>query len=254
MPVLVTSSVIDDSPDEVGEWIPTRGEIIEIDEKISSNGLNRLRTRRHPGSTFDPLYTVHDIFPTTRKICPRTFLEGRFDDILLHACSQGDVPVVSYLLPMYVQYFSIDRLIGRRYDRGRLHELSYDKLSLLHAAAESLEVDVIEVLLSAGANVNVQTGWSITPLISALFVTRLEGVRCTRTVACLLDAGANVNCRDADGLTPLMYAARYEDCMDAVPMLIEAGANPYAMDNEGCTALHHSCIWGNAQRVLLSIC
>ena len=70
-------------------------------------------------------------------------------------------------------------------------KLSNDKLSLLHAAAEGSKVDVIKLLLSAGANVNYQSRWSITPLISALLhLYKEQRPPCRMTLICLIDSGA----------------------------------------------------------------
>ena len=106
-------------------------------------------------------------------------------------------------------------------------------------------MNVIKILLSAGANVNNRSQWSISPLISALNIDLCvdEGLRYQGTVACLIDSGANVNCRDADGMTPLMYAAsRFEYGVGLIQLLMKAGASPYSIDGEGYTALHHACV------------
>ena len=104
-------------------------------------------------------------------------------------------------------------------------------------------MDLIKLLLLAGANVNNQNRWSIMPLLSAfLNPYDMGGSLCRMTLACLIDSGANVNCRDADGKTPLMYAAKFGDGAELAQMLIQAGADPYAIDNEGFTVLHHSCL------------
>ena len=124
-----------------------------------------------------------------------------------------------------------------------------DKVSLMHAAAEGLQLYVIKLLLSVGANVNNPSKWLISPLMSALMHAWSDR-RSQRTVAFLINSGANVNCRDADGMTPLMYAAsRLVMGVDFVQMLINAGANPYLIDNEGHTTLHHAC-WGNCTKVV----
>ena len=60
-------------------------------------------------------------------------------------------------------------------------------------------MDVLKLLLSAGANVNNSSKWIVSPLISALLHSgRDKGLR--KVVVCLIDSGANVNCGDADGM------------------------------------------------------
>ena len=231
--------------DKVAEWIPTQQDVIKAYNNLSPTRQNVKKQAK-----------VRDIVPKSRKIGKRTFVEGCFDAVLLLACRAGNVPVVSYLLTIYLQFFSIDTLIDRLsayfgcidhpflYGSKRLarfKQLQCDKISLLHAAVEGLQLDVIKLLLSAGANVNIPSKWSITPLISALMRAHRRSVHGQTMVTCLIDSGANVNCRDADGMTPLMYAA-LRNCGNFVQMLITAGANPYQMDNEGFTALHHACV------------
>ena len=159
-----------------------------------------------------------DIIPTSRKIGKRTFLEGCFNIILLLACWIGNVQVVSYLLPSYIQYFSIDTLIDKLevYDFKRapalygskemacFEDVTSDKVSLLHAAAHGFKLCIIKLLLWAGANVNNPSKWLVSPLISALKQSSTT-VNCKESVTCLIESGANVNYSDADGMTPLMY-------------------------------------------------
>jgi ankyrin repeat protein len=56
------------------------------------------------------------------------------------------------------------------------------------------------------------------------------------TVQVLLSAGAEVNVRDKNGMTPLMWAARWGDT-PRVEALVEAGGKVDARDTNGRTAL-----------------
>ena len=222
---LLVVAEIHDSSDEVGEWIPTQPDVV----KACNDLRHSQNVKKQP--------QVRDIIPTSHKIGKRTFVEGCFDAILLVACWSGNVPVVSYLLTSYIQHFSIDTLVDKLatqidhapilYPSGkmkaRFQQLQTDKVSLLHAAAEGLQLDVIKLLLSAGANVNNPSKWSITPLISALNGVKVcsNARSCRKTLACLIDSGANVNCRCADGMTPLMYAA-VKGLVDELKVLIKS--------------------------------
>ena len=231
----------------MGEWIPTRQEFLQLYKDVP----------KHVRRTYSVRPPVFDIIPTSSKIGKRTFVEGCLDVVLLLACWSGNIANVSYLLTIYIQYFSIDTLIDKCTSVGdferspvfrqtramaRFEQATCDKVSLLHAAAETIELYVIKLLVSAGANVNTPSKWLISPLMSAL-MHEWPDRRTESTVAFLINSGANVNCRDADGMTPLMYAvSRVGSSVVLVQMLRKAGANPYPIDNEGYTALHHACL------------
>ena len=180
------------SSDEVREWIPTRKEFRQVYKNVRMTG-----NKPH----------ISRIIPTSRKIGRRTFVEGCFDAVLMVACWSGNVPIVSYLLTIYLQFFSIDTLIDKLspslggapvFDNSKgvacLRQVACDKVSLLHAAAEGMQLDVIKLLLSAGANVNNPSKWLISPLMSVLLCSGLDIRTVCRhrdTVACLIDSGAN---------------------------------------------------------------
>ena len=102
---------------------------------------------------------VCDIIWKSGKIGKCTFAESCFDAVLLLACWAGNVPVMSYLLTSYKQYFSIDTLIdtlsGYNFKFtlygcngiARFTQLKCDNVCLLHAAAEGLRVDFPKLLL-----------------------------------------------------------------------------------------------------------
>ena len=94
--------LMDGSSDEVGEWIPTQQDVTKACNYLSRTGQ---KVKEQP--------KVRDIVPTSRKVGKRTFVEGCFDAVLLLACWSGNVPVVSYLLAIYLQFFSIDTLIDK---------------------------------------------------------------------------------------------------------------------------------------------
>jgi hypothetical protein len=92
--------------------------------------------------------------------------------------------------------------------------------------------DVIELLLSLGADPNAPCDDERAPLIVALTSqTPLS------TIQALLHAGANPNTADGFGMTPLMHASKNSD-IEIVKALLAAGADVNAADKLGTTALH----------------
>jgi len=105
---------------------------------------------------------------------------------------------------------------------------SYGKTALIFAANRDItgenSVEICDILLRYGAEVNVRTDDSynngITPLLVATH-TKND----IKVVKSLVDAGANVNVRDKKGWTPLMTAAS-NSLTQVVKFLLEEGADP----------------------------
>ena len=98
-----------------------------------------------------------------------------------------------------------------------------DGMTALHWAARADDVETVQLLIRAGANVSAANRYGITPL--SLAATNGNAV-IART---LLKAGANANAVTGDGETVLMTAA-HTGSADVVNALLERGANVNATE------------------------
>jgi ankyrin repeat protein len=112
-------------------------------------------------------------------------------------------------------------LIARRDERGE---------TPLHWAAKSNSMDVAELLISKGADVNAEDKYGNTPL----FVAAKSNSR--DVVELLIAKGINVNAEDKYGNTPLLVAAQSKS-KDVAELLIAKGVNVNAEDKYGNTPL-----------------
>jgi ankyrin repeat protein len=110
--------------------------------------------------------------------------------------------------------------------------------ALVEAIIEGQE-PISRLLISRGADVNARdlSGYSAgeTPLI----VAAMKGK--TEIAAMLIAKGAKVNMKTKDGQTALIYAARAPEDRSAIAkLLIENGADMNVEDNTGMTALTYA--------------
>lgn len=125
----------------------------------------------------------------------------------------------------------------------------------IHAAANAGQVDVLRVLLQAGAQPNVIDGRGRTPLIAACSMCPSETAQPLLTVVeVLLEAGALPRLADDDGRVPLHGAARL-GADDAIEVLVTAAPGTLThADKDGVSPLCLAAMEGHesAVRVLLS--
>ncbi|HKO98407.1 MAG TPA: ankyrin repeat domain-containing protein [Pyrinomonadaceae bacterium] len=98
---------------------------------------------------------------------------------------------------------------------------------------EDATSDLIWDLVNAGADLKLKDKHGNTTLIEIADTNNLDALRT------LLDAGADVNAKNADGETALMRAAS-EGLVNNVRALVLAGADLNAVDNEKVNALAHA--------------
>ena len=106
-----------------------------------------------------------------------------------------------------------------------------DNVTALHLAAAEDNVEMMQMLLKAGADVNAKTSGGFTPLHWA------ASKNCVRSAELLTVVGADVNAASEHGVTPLHWAA-YRNSTEMVNLLIKSGADISVKTDEGFTPLH----------------
>ena len=160
---------------------------------------------------------------------------------ILTAIVEDDRPTVKKLL-------ASDRgLATSLIDKARLYKSKilhwiYVKDTALHLAAAGYRVEIVRLLLDAGANPNARANHRQSgPLHYAAdgYVSGPNSIdnRQVKTIECLLDAGAEINAQDKNGASPLHRAVRTR-CAAAVKYLLERGAVATMMNKPGSTPFH----------------
>ena len=159
------------------------------------------------------------------------------DDQLFDAVEQGDAKRVSDLLEK-----GADANAQDRYDRTPLL-----CLCVCEKGESPAVIEVFEVLIKAGADVNVKYAHDDMPLHHAAMHFENPVV-----IEAMLAKGANVKAKNVYGETPLHYAAMCNANPAVSEALLEKGADANAKDNNGKTPLFHAEMH-NANPVVIDV-
>jgi ankyrin repeat protein len=116
---------------------------------------------------------------------------------------------------------------------------------------ETSLLEMVELLVSRGANVNAKNKFNYTPLHKAVF-SFIEDKRkekdCEKILNLLLEKGANPDNQDGNGNTPLMTSVQK---ITAAKMLVAKGANVNIQNFNGETALMYAVKGGLIKVVII---
>src|SRR5258707_13514617 len=159
-------------------------------------------------------------------------------DTLLRAILDDDRPRVKDLLK------ADDALVTRLVDEAKLYESKifhwiYVGDTALHLAAAGYRVEIVRVLLAAGADPNAARNHRQSGPLHYAADGYINGPdwdpnRQVKTIRCLLDAGPDINAQDKNGATPLHRAVRTR-CAAGVHCLLDAGREPMLKNKSGAT-------------------
>ena len=125
--------------------------------------------------------------------------------------------------------FRTDNNINKRSDYVLLEQELKDFFTIKQQAAGQAVIEIIDSLISAGADINMPYENASTPLHLVANYTDTFSLTILRH---LISNGANVNVKNILGNTPLFIAYRVGN-EEAIKMLLEAGADPLIRNNKG---------------------
>lgn len=148
----------------------------------------------------------------------------QIDNLLIRACQNGQKGVVASFL--------------KRNDKN-LDYVDNNGFSALHYACAKGTRDIIKMLITHGADVNLTSNRGITPLHLAVKTGNKEIIKM------LVNEGADINATDNSGESVIIYGIKAGKT-DAVRFMKELGADITIADNEGRTAVNYANIMGMA--------
>jgi ankyrin repeat protein len=160
---------------------------------------------------------------------------------LLTAILKDDRPQVKSLLKADRE-LTTGRIAEPHLYESEIYHWMYAGDTALHLAAAGYRVEIVRMLLAAGADPNAAANHRRSgPLHYAAdgFITgpAWNADRQLKTIRCLLEAGSEIHAQDKNGATPLHRAVRTR-CAAAVQCLLQAGADPTVRNKSGSMPFH----------------
>ena len=119
------------------------------------------------------------------------------------------------------------------------------RVTPLHRMTLQNNVEMVKLLINAGANVNARDRSDETPLF---WLSR--GNRATEICKLLIASGADVNARENIGGDTVLHDAVLDTSKEVVELLINNGANLDARDKAGRTPLHEFASAGGSSKAI----
>jgi ankyrin repeat protein len=162
-------------------------------------------------------------------------------DALLRAILDDDRATVQDMLSADSSLVDVRVSEARFYDQKIFHWL-YAGDTALHLAAAGYRVEIVKLLVAAGADPNVamnhrQSGPLHYAADGYIIGPAWGPERQVKTIEVLLAAGADVNAQDKNGAAALHRAVRTR-CSAAARVLLESGGDPTLMNKSGSTPFH----------------
>jgi ankyrin repeat protein len=135
------------------------------------------------------------------------------------------------------EFYTEDEILKYIYKYG-VHERDINGNTVLHEAARRNDSTMIEIFISAGADIEARNNRGYTPLYLAVIDNFYNIDAKKNSIKVLLRNGANINIQAKDGKTPLcLLASRGNNNLTG--FLIRHGADVNIKDKYGFTVLHY---------------
>jgi ankyrin repeat protein len=162
-------------------------------------------------------------------------------DAILTAILEDDRPRARELLKADPGLATFLISEARLYESEIVH-WTYAGDTALHLAAAGYRLELVRLLLAAGADPNAKKNHRQSGPLHYAADGYINGpdwnaTRQVQTIQCLLDAGADINAQDKNGASPLHRAVRTR-CAAAVKCLLEAGSDAKLKNKPGSTPFH----------------
>ena len=150
------------------------------------------------------------------------------------SCHASENTVMLMKCIEYGDGITLQRIISN----GSTQNSTYPHLLLLMYASFLGRIDIIQLLLHSGCNVNTPSNFTHHEQFSALcFATMNNQIHAMRL---LLSSGANLNHTSSGGITPLLIACRCGHTLAIFEILSHPNVDVTYTDDTGCGVLNHS--------------